>query len=81
MTSGPAYQLETSQADQKGGTVKKKKKKRERERGNCLKMESLVLSPMLASQNAITILIVISASPRNVTFTLSVWNYLASLIR
>ena len=80
MTSGPAYQLETSQADQKGGTVKKKKK-RERERGNCLKMESLVLSPMLASQNAITILIVISASPRNVTFTLSVWNYLASLIR
>ena len=79
MTSGPAYQLETSQADQKGGTVKKKK--RERERGNCLKMESLVLSPMLASQNAITILIVISASPRNVTFTLSVWNYLASLIR
>ena len=39
-------------------------------------MESLVLSPTSVKQDLIPNLTIISASPRNVTFNLSVWNYL-----
>lgn len=54
--------------------VKKKKKKRP-------KMESLVLNSMSANQDLIPNLIVLLASPRNVTFNQSIRNYMINTRR
>lgn len=40
------------------------------------KMESLVLSSTSANQNLIPDLTIVSASPRNVMFNQSIWNFM-----